>query len=151
MFKITQLRQAAPRALKEINSLISKLSLSRIPPKRLTGGFYKKLLGQKDFFLFGARGPHGSNDKLVGILSIYFVRIPTGLIACAEDLIVQEDYRRWGVGRLLMEKGIEMARLRQARHISLRTNPKRVEANRLYRSLGFKQMAANFYRINLFR
>lgn len=150
MFKITQLRQAAPPALKEINSLVSKLSLSQVSPKKLTQGFFKKLLDQKDFFLFAATVPHGVNNRIVGTLSVYFVRIPTGLIAVAEDLIVEEAYRRWGVGRLLMEKGIEIARSRRARHISLRTNPKRVEANRLYRSLGFKQMDTNFYRINLF-
>ncbi|MBI4119975.1 MAG: GNAT family N-acetyltransferase [Parcubacteria group bacterium] len=150
MFKITQLKQAAPQALKEINNLISKLSLSRIPPKKLTRDLFKKMLDQKDFFLFAATAPSGVDNRIVGTLSIYFVRIPTGLIAVAEDLIVEEIYRRWGVGRLLMEKGITLARSRRARHISLRTNPKRAEANRLYRSLGFKQMAANFYRINLF-
>ncbi len=86
---------------------------------------------------------------MIGFVIIYFIRIASGFFAVAEDLVVDEPYRRWGIGRLLMEYGIEMAEKKHARHISLRTNPKRTDANKLYRQMGFKQMPTNFFRINL--
>ena len=89
--------------------------------------------------------------KAIGILNLYFIRLPSGLMAVIEDLVIDEPYRRWGVGPLLVKKAIEMAKARKARHISLRTNPKRVEANKLYLAMGFHRMETNFYRINLFK
>lgn len=137
--------------LLDVNRLLAQLSLSKVPPKPLTLPMFKAMLSQPDLHLLAAIVGDGRNEKIIGILSIYFVRIPSGLIAWAEDLLVDQPYRKWGIGRLLMEKGIELARELRARHISLRTNPKRVEANKLYQAVGFQRMETNFYRINLFK
>ncbi len=86
---------------------------------------------------------------MIGFLAIYLVRIPSGLLAVVEDLIVDEPYRKRGVGRLLMEYAIDLAEKKGARHISLRTNPQRIAANKLYEQMGFRLMTTNFFRINL--
>ena len=92
-----------------------------------------------------------SQDTIIGFLVIYCVRIPSGLLAVAENFIVNEIYHTWGVGRSLMEYGIECAERKGARHLSLWTNPQRIEANKLYPQMGFHVMTTNFFRINLSR
>lgn len=151
MFKIKRLKKYSTKVLREINYLTAQMSLTKTPPQPLTSKIFKELLAQKNVYFFVALARPKGTEKIIGILSIYFVRIPTGLICWAEDLLVDKLYHKWGVGRLLMEEGVELAHQKRARHINLRTNPKRIEANKLYQQMGFKRMKTNFYRINLYK
>ena len=151
MINITRLKTFNTEVLAEINRLLVQMSLTNVPPKALTGLVSKDILSQKNVHLLVAKGGDNKDQKLVGMLTLYFIGMPSGLFAIMEDLIVDKPYRKWGVGRLLVEEGIKLASQKKARHISLRTNPKRVEANRLYRAMGFKLMPTNFYRINIFK
>lgn len=151
MVKVKIIKKVKEKELIEINKLISQIGLTRIPPKPITMTVYRKMLDQKCLFFLAATGKVGGNQKIIGVLSVYFARIPTGLIAWSEDLVVDAPYRRWGVGRLLMEASIKLARQKRSRHLNLRTNSKRVQANKLYQGLGFKRMESNFYRINMFK
>ncbi len=144
-FKAEILKKADKKSLAEINHLIAQLSLSATPPRPMTFTELKQMLAQKDFYQLVIQ----SKGVIVAGLNVYMTRIPTGLIAEAEDLVVDGPYRMWGLGRVLMEKAIELAKKHRAKHISHRTNPKRVDANKLYQAMGFKQMETNFYRINL--
>lgn len=137
--------------MEAVNYLMGQMSLSATRPKPLTSAMMKAMLSQKNVYFLAAVADSTGNEKIIGLLTIYFIRIPSGLTCVAEDLIIDEPYRKWGVGRILMERGIELAKEKRARHISLRTNPKRVEANKLYQALGFQKMETNFYRINLFK
>ncbi|MEK7654139.1 MAG: GNAT family N-acetyltransferase [Patescibacteria group bacterium] len=145
VFKVEILKKADKKTLAEINHLTAQLSLSATAPKPMILAELKQMLAQKDFYQLVIR----SKGAVVAGLNVYITRIPTGLIAEAEDLVVDEPYRMWGLGRVLMEKAIEIAKKHKAKHISHRTSPKRVDANRLYQEMGFKQMETNFYRINL--
>lgn len=145
IFKVETLKKADKKTLAELNYLSAQLGLSTTPPKPMTFAELKKMLEQKDFYQLVIR----SKGVIVAGLNVYITRIPTGLIAEAEDLVVDEPYRMWGLGRILMEKAIEIAKKHKAKHISHRTNPKRVDANKLYQAMGFRQMETNFYRINL--
>ena len=147
MITIKILKKPTNAALESLNHLMSQMSLGPVPPKKISSKEFKELLAQKELnFLVAEAG-----KKAIGILNLYFIRLPSGLMAVIEDLVIDEPYRRWGVGPLLVKKAIEMAKARKARHISLRTNPKRVEANKLYLAMGFHRMETNFYRINLFK
>ncbi len=147
MITITQLTNPTVEALRDVNALMAAMSLGVTPPAPVSPEYFREMLARPDFYFLAATPESG--QPVIGILSVYFVQIPSGLICWAEDLIVDERYHKWGVGRLLMERGIEIAKARKARHISLRTNPKRTDANKLYQALGFQQMETNFYRINL--
>lgn len=149
MVKIRIIKKPTDDLLEAVNLLMGQMSLSATRPKMLTFSVLKSMLSQKNAYFLAASADSGPKRKVIGILTIYFIRIPAGLTCIAEDLIIDEPYRRWGVGRLLMERGIRLACAKKARHISLRTNPKRVDANKLYKALGFQQMETNFYRINL--
>lgn len=146
---VTILRKATPAALKDINHLVAQLSLGLKPCASLTYAELKDLLLQKNAFFQTVAVQDGKRKKIIGFQMLYFMRIPSGVLAVLEDLIVEEAYRKWGVGRMLMEYAIDYAEKKGARHISLRTNPKREEANKLYQQMGFHLMTTNFYRINL--
>lgn len=148
MLEIKILRQARQKSLKEINSLLLQVGLTSVAPRPMSLSLLKNILKQ-DRVSFIVAATH--SGEIVGIVVLYFVRIPSGLTAVLEDLVVDEKYRKWGVGRLLVEKTVEIAKSKQARHLSLRTNPIRTEANKLYQALGFNLMKTNFYRINLFK
>lgn len=146
---IAIIKKPTPRALKEVNHLLSQLSLTRVSPAPMTLTQWKALLFQKNVFFLAAMSSRSAQGKMIGFLVIYFVRIPSGLLAIAEDLVVDEPYRKWGTGRVLMEYGIGLAEKKKARHLSLRTNPKRIQANKLYPQMGFHLMTTNFFRMNL--
>lgn len=145
MFQVEILKEANKKVLKEINILIAQLSLTGIPPKPLDFSELKRMLDQKDFYTLVVR----DRDQVVAFVILYLTQLPTGLIAEAEDLIVDEKYRQWGVGPALINKAAEMAEKSGAKHLSLRTNQKRIEANKMYQEIGFFKMETNFYRINL--
>lgn len=142
------LKNPTPQALKNVNILMRQISLTSVPPKPLSRALFKDILNQENINFITASK---SDGEIIAILILYFVKIPSGLTAILEDLIVDEKYHKWGVGRLLIERAIEIAKKNKARHLSLRTNPIREEANKLYQAMGFNIMKTNFYRLNLFK
>ena len=54
-----------------------------------------------------------------------------------EDLYVQEDARRWGLGRALVDAAVERARERGCRRIELDVNEDNAPALALYAACGF--------------
>lgn len=96
--------------------------------------------------LLVARAEEGS---IVGTLTLVVFRIPTGIGAWIEDVVVDERARRQGVGEALMTVAIRLAEGSGARHLNLTSRPEREAANRLYRRLGFDQRETNVYRLTL--
>jgi GNAT superfamily N-acetyltransferase len=54
-------------------------------------------------------------------------------------LVVDEKYRKMGIGKMLIEKAIQWCREKGNNTIRLRCNVKRSEAHLFYRHLGFKE------------
>ena len=73
-------------------------------------------------------------------------RIPTGLKAWIEDVVVDEAARGRGIGEALSVAALEEARRRGAKDLNLTSRPSREVANRLYLRLGFQLRDTNFYR-----
>jgi ribosomal protein S18 acetylase RimI-like enzyme len=76
-------------------------------------------------------------------------RIPTGLRAWIEDVVVDGSARGRGVGEALNRAAIDRARAAGATTVDLTSRPSREAANRLYRRLGFEQRTTNVYRLDL--
>ena len=148
MFRVIVLKKHSVKSLQDINKLLSQISLTSVKPRPVSQSTLRSILAQPSLRFIAAVAEDG---MIVGMLILYFVRIPSGLSAWLEDLVIDTKLRHWGIGRLLVEKGIMLARKKKARHLNLRTNPVRTEANKLYQKLGFSKMETNFYRINLFR
>ena len=86
---------------------------------------------------------------IIGTLTLAIFRIPTGVRAWIEDVIVDDEARGLGVGAALCHDAIRRAGLAGARTVDLTSNPSREAANRLYLRLGFEPRATNVYRFSL--
>lgn len=149
MFKIEILKKFSIKILSDINKLLPQLTLSSVPPKLLTTIGLKRLLKQRNVYLVSIIDYNQQLPKVVGVATVYLIYIPTGTIAVIEDVVVDEAYRGKGLGRKLTEKLIKIATIKKAKHISVRTNPVRIESNAMYVKMGFVKKETNFYRINL--
>jgi ribosomal protein S18 acetylase RimI-like enzyme len=89
------------------------------------------------------------DGAMVGSLTLALFRIPTGLRAWIEDVVVDESARGQGVGAALNEAAIERARQEGATTVDLTSRPSREAANRLYQRLGFEERSTNVYRLDL--
>jgi ribosomal protein S18 acetylase RimI-like enzyme len=84
--------------------------------------------------------------RVVGSLTLALFRIPTGVRAWVEDVVVDEAVRGTGVGSRLTTEALRRAEAAGARTVDLTSRPSREAANRLYRRMGFEQRETNVYR-----
>jgi ribosomal protein S18 acetylase RimI-like enzyme len=83
---------------------------------------------------------------IIGSLTFAVFRIPTGVRAWIEDVVVDEAARGQGAGEALSREAVRLAQEAGARTIDLTSRPDRESANRLYERLGFERRATNVYR-----
>jgi ribosomal protein S18 acetylase RimI-like enzyme len=90
-----------------------------------------------------------SEDQIVGTYTLVSFRIPTGYTIRIEDVIVDENRREEGIGKKMMHHAINFAKNTGATKIELTSHKSRIEANKLYLSLGFKKIETNVYRYKI--
>ena len=120
-------------------SLIPQLSSSSPPP---TAEQLVEIVASPDSVLYLAR----LDGRIVGSLTLAFYRIPTGLKAWIEDVVVDGSARGQGVGEALNTAAIDEARRRGAKNVSLTSRASRESANRLYQRMGFSARDSTVYR-----
>ena len=123
-------------------TLIPQLSSSSPPP---TADELQAIVDTPDSVLFVAR----LDGRVVGSLTLACYRIPTGLKAWIEDVVVDADARGQGVGEALNRAAVAEAAHRGAKNVSLTSRSSREAANRLYRRLGFQPYETNLYRYTI--
>jgi ribosomal protein S18 acetylase RimI-like enzyme len=89
------------------------------------------------------------DPDIVGVLTLTLYRVPTGLNARIDDVIVATEARGRGVGEALTREAIERARTAGAKAVSLTSHPRREAANRLYQRVGFERRDTNVYSYKL--
>lgn len=89
------------------------------------------------------------NGVIVGTLTLVTFRIPTGVRAWIEDVVVDDSARGHGVGDLLNRFALDVARRKGAKTVDLTSRPSREAANRLYQRIGFEPRDTNVYRFSL--
>jgi len=124
---------------KAMNNFIPQLSSSAAP---LDEEFLSTIISSPCVQLFVAK----EDDEYFGCLTLVTFPIPTGIRAWIEDVVVDERARGKGVGRLLSEYAIEVARVNGAKTVDLTSRPSRVAANNLYKDIGFIERLTNIYR-----
>ncbi len=102
----------------------------------------RELVSSPDTVLFIAR----VDGAILGSLTLAFYRIPTGLKAWIEDVVVDGEARGHGVGAELNLAALVEAKARGAKDVSLTSRPSREAANRLYQRIGFQARDTNVYR-----
>jgi ribosomal protein S18 acetylase RimI-like enzyme len=133
----TELYDGLPEA---IERLVRQLSRSSPAP---SAAEIEEIVRSPACHLLLARDADGT---IVGMLTLAVFRIPTGLRAWIEDVVVDEAARGHGVGAELNSAAIRLASQRGARTVDLTSRPSREAANRLYQKLGFVQRETNVYR-----
>lgn len=122
--------------------LIPQLSKSNPPP---SSADLSAIISSEASVLFIAR----IDGKIAGALTLATFRIPTGVRAWIEDVVVDSEARGHGVGEALNMAAIAEARNRGAITVELTSRPSREAANRLYQRVGFVQRETNIYRYTI--
>ena len=118
--------------------LVPQLSASRTPPTREQ---LVSLVEQPGATLLVAR----DGGEILGMLTLVVYRLPTGLRARVEDVVVDGSARGRGVGEALTRVALERATAAGAAVVELTSAPSREAANRLYPRLGFERRETNVY------
>lgn len=123
--------------------LIPQLSRSSPPPDP---DQLAEMLAHPGTTIFVARDDEG---LIAGTLTLVVFRIPTGIRAWIEDVVVDEALRGRGAGEALTRAALDKAAEAGARTVDLTSRPSREAANRLYGRLGFERRETNVYRLEL--
>lgn len=134
--------QATDELVEAMAVLIPQLSKSNPPP---TKDELAELIRSEASTMFVAR----VDGRIVGSLTLAMFRIPTGVRAWIEDVVVDDSARGHGVGEALNMAAIDHARKNGAVTVDLTSRPSREAANRLYRRIGFVARETNVYRYSL--
>ncbi len=137
--KVVEANEVTDSLVEAFTRLIPQLSRkSRIPSASELG---KIVSSDASTLLLAYDG-----DRIVGSLTLVMFRIPTGLRAWIEDVVVDETARRQGVAEALNREALRRAIETGARTVDLCSRPSREAAIRLYQKLGFKERGTNVYR-----
>jgi ribosomal protein S18 acetylase RimI-like enzyme len=129
----------APDLVDAFARLIPQLSRSAPPPD---AGVLAEIIGGPATHLLVAE----DGDAVVGSLTLVVFRIPTGLRAWIEDVVVDSAAGGKGVGTTLNRFALDLAAELGCRTVDLTSRPSREAANRLYQRLGFTPRETNVYR-----
>ena len=122
--------------------LIPQLSKSNPSPSRSE---LEALVKSEASTLFLAK----LDGRIVGSLTLAMFRIPTGVRAWIEDVVVDDSARGHGAGEAVNRAALDFAKANAAITVDLTSRPSREAANRLYQRLGFTLRETNVYRRNL--
>lgn len=137
--EIKRITEITPDIVKSIHKLISQLSSSAFLP---SASDLEEVVENKNSILFTAQ----DDGKIIGCLTLVVFRIPTGVRAWIEDVVVDSEERGKGVGKELCNVAIDHARKMGARTVDLTSRQYRQAANSLYQKIGFTKRDTNVYR-----
>ncbi len=137
---IAEATEVTSELIEAFDRLTPQLSSSSPPPSRTE---LADIVASPASVLLMARDGSGS---IVGSLTLAVFRVPTGLRAWIEDVVVDESARGAGAGEALVVAALRRADAVGARTVDLTSRPSREAANRLYRRLGFETRTTNVYR-----
>jgi len=129
-----------PAIVDAVERLVPQLSRSNPPPSEAELG---DIVASPATDLFIALGDDGT---IVGMSTLAVFRIPTGVRAWIEDVVVDEAVRRTGVAEALTQAMLDQARERGCITVDLTSRPSREAANNLYQKAGFTPRETNVYR-----
>jgi ribosomal protein S18 acetylase RimI-like enzyme len=138
-----RIEELSPELSARLGELVGQLSSSAAAPSLEE---LEQIVASPATRLLVARDEAGA---VVGMLTLALFRIPTGVRAWIEDVVVDDAARGVGVGEALSRHALELARGAGARTVELTSRPSRASANRLYQRLGFAPRETNVYRFTL--
>ena len=140
--RVEEVTEVTDELVEALGRLMAQLSGSASPPTREE---LQQMVDSEAIRLLVA----GNDESVMGTLTLALFRIPSGVRAWIEDVVVDEAARGRGVGEALNRKALELAKESGARTVDLTSRSSREAANRLYKRLGFKPRETNVYRYSL--
>ncbi len=173
MLHISAVDEVTDELEQAVAYLVTQLSRSAPPLRRheldevVTGAATTLLVARDDALddaqLAAVRGSSGQEHALsgeaastedrdgpiVGMLTLVTFRLPTGVRAWIEDVVVDSSLRGRGIGEALTKAALDVATSAGARTVDLTSRPSRESANRLYARVGFEMRETNVYRYTM--
>jgi ribosomal protein S18 acetylase RimI-like enzyme len=143
--QIIEATQVTPELVEAFGRLIPQLSSSNPPPTETE----LAAICESEASVLLLAVDRDVDDQILGSLTLAWFRIPTGVRAWIEDVVVDEAARGFGVGELLNRSALDRARELGAKTVDLTSRPSREAANRLYQRIGFVSRDTNVYRFSL--
>jgi len=141
--KIREITHYCPEIVDTINRFVSQLTGNE---SVITMQQLEAIVSDPNSHLFFAMNDEGEYQ---GMISVGIYTTPTGRKAWIEDVVVDELYRGQGVGKALTLFAIQYAKEEQAEVLMLTSNHTRINANKLYKKVGFETKDTNVYRMIL--
>lgn len=142
---IFEMTDVTPILLRAFERLIPQLTQHSPPPSK---DLLDRMAASDQIFVFIARGEKAS-ERILGSATLATFVTPTGVHGWIEDVVVDSEARRQGVGRALTEACLEKARSMGLKTVNLTSRPSRKAANRLYQKMGFERRETNVYAYRL--
>jgi len=142
-YKIIQAVEVTQELAQAARRLIPQLTRINPPP---TSAELVRMLSDGTSILFIAQDQHPAGEMIIGLATLVLYRVPTGMRAIIEDLVVDEKTRGRGIGEALTRACLEWAERAGCPQVVLTSNPGREAANRLYQRMGFEVRKTNVYR-----
>jgi ribosomal protein S18 acetylase RimI-like enzyme len=142
---VSEATAVTPEMVEAFVRLVPQLSSSSPNP---SAADLEAIVSSEASVLLIATDPSGA---IVGSLTLALFRVPTGVRAWIEDVVVDESARGAGAGEALVMAAVARAEAEGAKSVDLTSRPSREGANRLYVRLGFETRQTNVYRYNAAR
>lgn len=120
--------------------LVPQLSSSSPPPD---ADELAEIIATPGTTVFVARA---DDNTIVGTLTLVTFRIPTGVRARIEDVVVDAAARGQRASEHLSRAALAKAAAAGAKTVDLTSRPSREAANHIYQSMGFELRNSNVYR-----
>jgi ribosomal protein S18 acetylase RimI-like enzyme len=138
--KIKKINRFSERVFEAVLKLLPQLAPDTDLPARQ---YVEDILTSENIHFFIAEL---NNKQIIGMLTIGTYDILTGKKVWIEDVVVDESQRGKGFGKEMVKFAIEYSETLGAASVALTSRPSRVEANELYKKLGFVLHETNVYK-----
>lgn len=138
--RFIEIEDLKPDYLEAINRLIAQLSTSS---HTFTEAELNSLIASPQSHLYALE----YDEKIIGMVTLCIYQCPTGRKAWIEDVVVDQNHRGKGYGKLMVRKAMEECQSRGNVTLMLTSRPSRIVANQLYQSLGFEKRETNVYKM----
>lgn len=122
--RFIEIEDLKPDYLEAINRLISQLSTSS---HTLTEAELNSLIASPQSHLYALE----YDEKIIGMVTLCIYQCPTGRKAWIEDVVVDQNYRGKGYGKVMIDKVIALCRNKGNMTLMLTSRPSRIVANQL--------------------
>ncbi len=138
--RFIEIEDLKPDYLEAINRLIAQLSTGS---HTFTEAELNSLIASPQSHLYALE----YDEKIIGMVTLCIYQCPTGRKAWIEDVVVDQNHRGKGYGKLMVRKAMEECQNRGNVTLMLTSRPSRIVANQLYQSLGFEKRETNVYKM----